>query len=168
MVTSHWLLPTLLWWRGIRLCTIGFADNRRTKRKCSCHAPWQGFQSKDHIIHSTKTFWNKKNPQLPVVFFLRIMTNNWLHGLERERNPSTFGMYYSFWNIYKKLHTKQIFLPCAGNEPQISTVYPFFILKSTVKQNNATNASYTEACLLIQKDYFLPTILSMIWWTWTW
>lgn len=54
------------------------------------------------------------------------------------------------------------FYPVQVNEPQISTVYPFFILKSTVKQNNATNASYMEACLLIQKDYFLPTILSMI------
>lgn len=30
------------------------------------------------------------------LFFLTIRTNNWLHDLERERNPSTFGMYYSF------------------------------------------------------------------------
>lgn len=46
MVTSCWLLPTPLWWRGIRLCTTGSADNRRTKRKYSCHALWQAFQSK--------------------------------------------------------------------------------------------------------------------------
>lgn len=46
MVTSCWLLPTPLWWRRIRLCTTGSADNRRTKRKYSCHALWQAFQSK--------------------------------------------------------------------------------------------------------------------------